>query len=288
MLGTLVEGFVVGSLYALIALGPCLVYGLMRVLDIANAATLTLGAYLTLTLFHATHSLILGAVVSMVAAGITGWALQRWVYMPILSQGPIVILITSIGVYTVCDELFRLGFGPLQQSIGADVPLPDIRIAGDVVTGVEQLIFLIGCGLLLSTWFVLTRTRFGILWRAVAQDREIASTVGINSRRVISSVFVIGYALAALSGVLLGLEYDAVSPTMGDIPAYKMLAIIILGGLGSPLGTIAAALLIGIVETFVVAQWGAVFPRDAIAFLALVVVLLLRPRGLIPSRVVRV
>jgi branched-chain amino acid transport system permease protein len=121
----------------------------------------------------------------------------------------------------------------------------------------------------------------------VAQDRDIASAVGIDSKKVIGGVFVIGYALSALAGILYALKYDNVIPTMGDVPAYKMLAIIILGGLGSPLGTIAAAFLIGLVETAVVAQFGFIVPRDAIAFAALVLVLLVRPQGLIPSRVVR-
>jgi branched-chain amino acid transport system permease protein len=287
MLGVLVEGVVVGSLYALIALGPCLVYGLMRVLDIANAAALTLGAYLTLLLFQSTGSVLAGLALAVVSAGAAGWLLQRYLYLPILERGPIITLVTSIGLYIAADEVFRLVFGPLQQSVGATVPIPTVRIAGAVVTGVDMLILVSGLGLLVGTWLVLSRTRYGVLWRAVAQDRDIAATIGINSKRVIGMVFVIGYALSAFAGVLLSLKYDAVLPTMGDIPAYKMLAIIILGGLGSPLGTIAAAILVGLVETVVVSRFGFVIPRDAIAFAALVVVLLVRPQGLIPSMVVR-
>ncbi len=110
----------------------------------------------------------------------------------------------------------------------------------------------------------------------------------IPGRRVVAIVFIIGYTLSALAGVLLSIKYDAVSPTLGDVPAYKMLAIIILGGLGSPLGAIAAGLLIGVIETMTVATVGFVIPRDAIAFVALVAILLVRPQGLIPSRVVKV
>jgi branched-chain amino acid transport system permease protein len=278
---------VVGSLYALIALGPCLVYGLMRVLDIANAAALTLGAYLTLLVFQSTGSVLAGLALAVVSAGAAGGQLPRTHNQPILAPGPIITLVTSIGLYIAADEVFRLVFGPLQQSVGATVPLPTVRIGGAVVTGVDMLILVSGLGLLVGTWLVLSRTRYGVLWRAVAQDRDIAATVGINSKRVIAMVFVIGYALSAFAGVLLSLKYDAVLPTMGDIPAYKMLAIIILGGLGSPLGTIAAAILVGLVETAVVARFGFVIPRDAIAFAALVIVLLVRPQGLIPSRVVR-
>jgi branched-chain amino acid transport system permease protein len=105
--------------------------------------------------------------------------------------------------------------------------------------------------------------------------------MGIDTGGVIAAVFAIGYALAAVSGVLLGINYNTVYPTMGDIPAYKMLAIIVLGGLGNPLGTIAAAMLIGLVETFVVSYAGFVLPRDAIAFIVLIIILLARPQGLL-------
>jgi branched-chain amino acid transport system permease protein len=108
--------------------------------------------------------------------------------------------------------------------------------------------------------------------------------MGINTGLVIASVFVLGYALAAMAGVFLGIQYDTVTPTMGAIPAYKMLAIIVLGGLGSPIGTIAAAMLLGIVETLVAAHFGFILPRDTIAFLALILVLLVRPQGLVAGK----
>jgi len=151
------------------------------------------------------------------------------------------------------------------------------------VTGVQTLILLIGVTVFPATWWLLRRTSLGLAWRATSQDRETAQAMGINIGRVIASIFVIGYALAAVGGVLLGVTYNTVYPTMGDIPAYKMLAIIVLGGLGNPLGTILAAMLIGLVETFVVAYFGFVLPRDAIAFIALILILLLRPRGLMPG-----
>lgn len=107
--------------------------------------------------------------------------------------------------------------------------------------------------------------------------------MGVNTKAVVRTIFIIGYGLAAVAGVLLGIHYGSVWPLMGAAPAYKMLAIIILGGLGSPLGTIAAALLVGLVETFVVAYFGYAIPRDAIAFVLLIVVLLARPQGLLPG-----
>jgi branched-chain amino acid transport system permease protein len=283
-MGALVDGIVIGSLYALIALGPSLVYGLMRVLDIANAAGLVLGAYLGLEVYDAVGNLWLGLLAGMAASAAFGWLLQRLLYRPILDRGPLVALIASIGVFTAMQEMFRLVFGPYSRSFKASVGIPTVSVAGTKITGVELLILVIGALVLLSTWVVLRHTRLGLSWRATSQDAETAQAMGINTGAVIASVFVLGYALAAMAGVFLGIQYDTVTPTMGAIPAYKMLAIIVLGGLGSPIGTIAAAMLLGIVETLVAARFGFVLPRDTIAFIALILVLLVRPQGLVAGR----
>jgi branched-chain amino acid transport system permease protein len=256
----------------------------MRVLDIANAAGLVLGAYLGLEVYDAVGNLWLGLLAGMAASAAFGWLLQRLLYRPILDRGPLVALIASIGVFTAMQEVFRLVFGPYSRSFKASVGIPTVSVAGTKITGVELLILVIGALVLLSTWVVLRHTRLGLSWRATSQDAETAQAMGINTGAVIASVFVLGYALAAMAGVFLGIQYDTVTPTMGAIPAYKMLAIIVLGGLGSPIGTIAAAMLLGIVETLVAARFGFVLPRDTIAFIALILVLLVRPQGLVAGR----
>lgn len=281
-----VQGIVQGSLYALIALGPSLTYGLLRILDVANAAGLTLGAYVGLEAYSATGQWWLALAAGAMAGAVLGWLIQRLLYRPILGRGPIVPLIAGIGVFIAAEEAFRLVFGPYNRTFTATLPLPTLQVAGTQVTGVETLIILIGVTVFPATWWLLRRTPLGLAWRATSQDRETAQAIGINIGRVIASIFIIGYALAAVGGVLLGVTYNTVYPTMGDIPAYKMLAIIVLGGLGNPLGTILAAMLIGLVETFVVAYFGFVLPRDAIAFIALILILLVRPRGLLPGDVV--
>jgi len=278
-----VHGLVQGSLYALIALGPSLTYGLLRILDVANASSLTLGAYVGLATFDATGQWWLALAAGAVAGAILGFLLQRLLYRPILGRGPIVPLVAGIGVFIAAEEAFRLVFGPYNHSFPATIPLPTFNIAGSQLKGADTLIVLIGVTVFPATWWLLRRTSLGLAWRATSQDREIAQAVGINSGRVIASIFLIGYALAAIGGVLLGITYNAVYPTMGDIPAYKMLSIIVLGGLGNPLGTILAAMLIGLVETFVVAYFGFILPRDAIAFIALILILLVRPQGLLPG-----
>lgn len=281
MLSALVDGITVGALYALLALGPSLVYGLLRVLDIANAAALTLGAYLAVTLYEHGVAWWLGALAGMGGSVILGLLLQRLLYRPLLDRGPLVVLVASIGVFIALQEAFRLIFGPYPHQFPATVPLPSGTVAGTPVTGVQVLMLVIGVVVLVGSWLVLSRTRIGFTWRATAQDRETARAMGINVNRVIAGIFAVGYALAALAGVLFAIRYNSVTPTMGEVPAYKMLAIIVLGGLGNPMGTILAAFVIGLAETFVTAYAGFVLPRDTIAFLVLIVILLVRPAGLL-------
>ena len=283
---SVVQGIVQGSLYALIALGPSLTYGLLRILDVANAAGLVLGAYVGVEAYGATGQWWVALLAGALAGAVLGWLLQRLLYRPILGRGPIVPLIAGIGVFIAAEEAFRLVFGPYNRSFPAAVPLPTFELAGSRLAGVDVLVVLVGIIAFPATWWVLRRTSLGLAWRATSQDSETAQAVGINSGRVIASIFLIGYALAAVGGVLLGITYNSVYPTMGDIPAYKMLAIIVLGGLGNPLGTIVAAMLLGLLETFVVAYFGFVLPRDAIAFIALILILLVRPQGLLPGDVV--
>lgn len=283
---SVVQGIVQGALYALIALGPSLTYGLLRILDVANAAGLTLGAYIGLEAFSVTGQWWLALLAGALAGALLGWLLQRLLYRPLLGRGPIVPLIAGIGVFIAAEEAFRLVFGPYNRAFPATIPLPVVDVAGMQITGVETLSIAIGVTVFPATWWVLRRTSLGLAWRATSQDQETAQAIGINSGRVIASIFLIGYALAAVAGVLLGMEYNTVYPTMGDIPAYKMLAIIVLGGLGNPIGTIVAAMLLGLLETFVVASFGFVLPRDAIAFIVLILILLVRPRGLLPGDVV--
>lgn len=280
-LSSLIDGIATGSLYALIALGPSLIYGLLRVLDIANAAGLTLGAYVGLKVWKATGSLALGLVAGIAASTIFGLGLQRYLYRPILNRGPLIPLIASIGTFIAMEEAFRLVFGPYPFAFPAKLGVPTLRFGYTVITGAHIVILVVGLLVLGLTWFALRHTRLGLYWRATSQDMATAEAMGINTRGVVAAIFVIGYALAAVSGILLGINYNTVYPTMGDIPAYKMLAIIVLGGLGNPIGTIAAAMLIGLVETFVVMYAGYVLPRDAIAFIVLIVILLARPQGLL-------
>lgn len=281
ILQQLVNGLTVGSLYALMALGLTMVYGVLRVLHIAHAAVFTLGAYGGLWTFTATGSFWLALLGAMGAAVAAGLAMERWVYWPLLAKPPIATLIASIGVFIALEEVYRIVGGPEPHAFPVPLRLGDVRLGGVLVTAPQVLVIAVTAALLLGLWLFLTRTSLGLALRAVSQDREMAAACAMNVRRIVRLNFALGSALAGVAGMLVGVYYNSVAPTMGDVTAYKGLAIIVLGGLGSIPGTVLGALLIGVVETVLIGLVEFPFPRDAWAFLAMIAVFLLRPQGLL-------
>jgi branched-chain amino acid transport system permease protein len=277
----LVNGLTVGSLYALMALGLTMVYGVLRVLHIAHAAVFTLGAYGGLWAFALTGSFWLALLAAMAVAVAAGLAMERWVYWPLLAKPTVATLIASIGVFVALEEVYRLVAGPEPHAFTVPLRVPDVRLAGVLVTAPQVLVIGVSVALLAALWLFLTRTSLGLALRAVSQDREIAGACAMNVRQIVSLNFALGSALAGAAGMLVGVYYNSVSPTMGDVTAYKGLAIIVLGGLGSVPGTVVGALLIGILETAFIGFVEVPFPRDAWAFLAMIAVFLLRPQGLL-------
>ncbi len=277
----LVNGLTVGSLYALMALGLTMVYGVMRVLHIAHAGVFTLGAYAGLWGFRWTGSFWVALLAAMAAAMLFGLAMERWVYSPLLGKPPITTLIASIGVFIALEEIYRIVAGPEPYGFEVRLLLPDLRAAGLLLTAPQLLVALVTGALLLGLWLLLARTGIGLAIRAVSQDGEIATACGMDPRRIVALTFAIGSALAGAAGMLVGIFYNSVSPTMGSVTAYKGLAIIVLGGLGSIPGTMLGGLIVGVVETLVIGLVDFPLPRDAWAFLAMIAVFLVRPQGLL-------
>jgi branched-chain amino acid transport system permease protein len=277
----LVNGLTVGSLYALMALGLTMVYGVLRVLHIAHAGVFTLGAYAGLAAFVVTGSFWLALLGAMLAAVGAGLAMERWVYWPLLGQSPIATLIASIGLFIGLEEVYRMVAGPQPYAFDVPLAIPALRVGPALITGPQVTVLGVTAVLLGALWLFLIRTRLGLALRAVSQDREMAAACAMNVRHVVQLTFALGSALAGAAGMLVGIYYNAVSPTMGDVTAYKGLAIIVLGGLGSVPGTVLGALLIGVVETLLIGLVEVPFPRDAWAFLAMIAVFLLRPAGLL-------
>jgi branched-chain amino acid transport system permease protein len=279
-----VQGLVQGAIYALIAVGLTLVYGLLRILHVAHAGLFTLGGYIGVLVANGTGSLALALLVAMVSIGLLGMAVYRLAYHPILDRPPYVALIASIGLFIAMEEIFRLVFGPyglsftdahLQQA----VPLFTMTLrAAEVVTVVGAVVLLGGLALLAG------RSRIGIAWRATVSDPQMAESFGIDALKVRYLNFFVGSALAAAAGVMVALLNNLVEPTMGSVPSYKALAIIVLGGLGNVKGTLLAALALGVIESFGTIYLGQLLDRDAIAFAFLILVLMIRPQGLFGGR----
>ncbi|NPV45013.1 MAG: branched-chain amino acid ABC transporter permease [Firmicutes bacterium] len=284
LLQQIINGIVIGSVYALTAMGATLVYGILRILDIANAGAYAIGAYSGLFLYQTTGNLALSFLGATLLTGFFGTVVQKFLYLPLLEKPPLIPLIASIGLFIFIQDLLRLIAGPQIREFNARIPFESIRTADLTINSVWILIILLTTLLLLFLWYVLNKTKIGLAWRATAQDLEISTSMGVNVKKVVAFNFLLGYGFAAAAGVMIGLLYNSVFPTMGDVPAYKMLAIIVLGGLGNPLGTVVAGLLIGLVETLVAGYIGFFLPRDAIAFVALIAILLIKPRGLMSKK----
>ncbi len=276
----IVQGLIQGSIYALIAVGLTLVYGLLRILHVAHAGLFTLGGYFGVLITNATGSLGLAIVVAMVTVGVLGMLIYRFCYEPILTRPPYVALIASIGLFIALEEVFRLVFGPYGISyaappLTASVALASMNLKQAEIMVMAGVIVLVGGLALLAQ-----RTRIGIAWRATETDPAMAQSFGVDVIKVRYLNFFIGSALAAAAGVMVALLNNLVEPTMGSVPSYKALAIIVLGGLGDVRGTLIAALALGVVESFGTIYLGAILDRDAIAFVFLILVLMVRPQGL--------
>ncbi len=280
----ILNGLVIGGVYALTAMGAAMVYGILRILDLASAGAYAIGAYAGLFLYMATDNIVLSFLGAILLTGFFGTAVQKLLYIPMLNRPPIVPLIASIGLFIFIQDLLRLIAGPRIREFNVALPFSAWKSDSLTINPTWILIILLAAAFLALLWYILTRTRIGLAWRATAQDLEIAKAMGVNINRVVALNFFLGYSFAAAAGIMVGMLYSSVFPTMGDVPAYKMLALIVLGGLGSPVGTVVAALLIGLIETLVAGYIGFFLPRDAIAFVALIIILLIKPEGLISKK----
>ena len=276
----LIQGVIYGSMYAFIAVGLTLVYGLLRILHVAHAGLFALGGYLGLLLTNATGSLILAMPLAAAGVGIVGMVIYRLCYQPILDRPPYVALIASIGLFIAMEEIYRLIFGPYGLTY-QNLPLQyQIKLLGVNLRAAEVAI-VVGSVILLGILSYLSQnTRTGIAWRATVDDTQMAASYGIDPLKVRYLNFFIGSALAAIAGVFISLLSNLVEPTMGGVPSYKALAIIVLGGLGNVAGTLIASLVLGVVEAFGTIYIGHLMDRDAIAFAFLIIVLMIRPRGM--------
>jgi branched-chain amino acid transport system permease protein len=304
LLQQIINGLVLGSVYALIALGYTMVYGVLRLINFAHGDVYMVGAYISYLIVNKAMDLghgpswILGAVAltaSMIGCGVLGVAIERFAYRPVRRAPRLTPLITAIGVSLLLENLGvqPFVFGSSPRFCPATIPGDEIAFHFDGVTVARNSVILVAAtlALLALLWYVVTKTKLGKAIRAVSFDQDAASLMGINTDRVISFTFFIGSALAGAGAFLFAaLTHDQLLPYMGILPGVKAFVAAVLGGIGNIPGAALGGFIMGLAETMVKAYGPAAhIPAsyaDAAAFVILIVILLVRPSGLLGKGIV--
>jgi branched-chain amino acid transport system permease protein len=283
----LVNGISLGSIYALIALGYTMVYGVLRLINFAHGDVYMVGAYvgyyLSRKLKGAEPSLFGALVVmlgAMVACAILGVIIERFAYRPVRRAARLTLLITAIGVSLFIENGAQLVFGPDPKFFPSLAPRADFLVGGVRLTSEQLTVIALLFLLMLLLRFFILKTRTGKAMRAVSFNLDAAKLMGISTDRIIAITFGLGSALAAAAGVLIGMQIPKIDPLMGINYGLKAFVAAVLGGIGNVPGAVLGGLLIGTSEVMVVGYLSSTY-RDAIAFGILILVLLLRPQGIL-------
>lgn len=297
---TLVNGLTLGSVYALIALGYSMVYGILKLLNFAHGDIYMIGAYLGygafVLLFTPEGALIPTAliivvmlVVAMVGAGVVSVAVERFAYRPLRHAPRIAPLISALGVSFILQNIVQITVSPRPLSYGSGTLIPADAMVNVMGLSVHfSRILVIGSALLLmiALAYFVQGTRLGRAMRAVSMDLDAAEMMGVNVNQVILVTFFIGAALAGAGGVLVGIYLFSIRHTMGFLAGLKGFTAAVIGGIGSVPGAAIGGLLLGLVESFGSVYISPTF-KDAFAFIILLLVLLIRPTGLMGQRIVQ-
>lgn len=286
----LINGLQLGSVYALIALGYTMVYGIVRLINFAHGDIFMIGAYVgyfALTRYHIPFPLVFP--LAMLICAFLGITIEKVAYKPLRDAPRINLLITAMGVSLFLEYFTSLKFifGP--NFLAYPRPFPVVNILGSgrsdgplgglVINSVTILVFLIVFFLLLVLEIIVYRTKIGMAMRAVSYDKETSSLMGINVDNIISFTFGLGSALAAVGGILYGIAYPQIHPFMGIMPGLKAFVAAVLGGIGIIKGAVVGALIMGVLEVLTSAYISSTW-RDAIAFSLLIIFLIFKPTGI--------
>ena len=290
----LINGLSVGAIYALIAVGYTMVYGILKLINFAHGEVFMVGAMSSLLLatwLGWTGPWALGAILigAIIVCGVLGFAIERLAYRPLRGQPRITSLITAIGVSLLLQYGGQQVFGP------TDRVFPEVwkglggtfKPGGLVISYVDVVVIGLTLVLMLALTYIVLYTKIGLALRAVSFNFDTASLMGVNIDRVVSFTFVLGSALAAAGGLLYAVKYLTINPLSGLIPGLKAFIAAVLGGIGSIPGAVAGGILLGLVEVLVVGYVpnGSQY-RDGVAFVILIAILLVKPAGLFGRSVV--
>ncbi len=281
----LLNGVSLGAIFALIALGYTMVYGVLRFINFAHSEIFMVGAYVgyymgRLVPEHTFWGGLAALFAAMAVCALLGVIIERLAYRPLRGAATLNVLITAIGVSLLLQNLGQHFFGAAPRPFPELFPATTFQVGGVFVSSNQLVVISVTLLLLLALRFIVMNTKIGTAMRALSLNRQAASLVGINNDFVISFTFALGSAMAAAGGILYALNYPSIDPLMGVLPGLKAFVAAVLGGIGNIPGAALGGLLLGVVETFVNGSEYSTY-KDAIAFALLILILLFRPAGLL-------
>ena len=280
----LINGLNQGAIYALIALGYTMVYGIIRMINFAHGDFIMIGAY---TLFYTIPLMVdagmpawMAVIVAVAVCALVGVLVEILAYRPVRKAGPMSALITALAMSIFLENLAMVLFGAKPHNVQAIFSLPTITVGGVSLPLNVLLTIGIGVAMMLCMQLFVKKTKLGKAMRAVSYDTDAALLMGINVDHVISFTFALGSCLAGAAGVLVGIYYNTIDPLMGIMPGLKAFIAAVLGGIGIIPGAMMGGLILGVVEALVSGFISSTF-RDAAAFAILIIILLIKPTGLL-------
>lgn len=281
----LINGLALGSVYALIAIGYTMVYGIIKLINFAHCDIYMVGAFIGFYTVNSLHlSFIPALVFAMAGAALLGVIIEKVAYKPLRNSPKITLLITALGVSLFLENGFRLVVGPNPR------PFPDVlkvhiyKLGSLQINSLQITMMLVSVLLVILLQYIVFKTSTGKAMRATSFDNDAAALMGINVNNIISITFAIGSALAGAAGVLVGMAYPRIDPYMGIMPGLKAFVAAVLGGIGILPGAMFGGIFLGIAETLTKAFISTKL-SDAIAFGILILVLIFKPTGLLGSKV---
>ena len=285
ILQQLANGLILGSVYALLALGYTMVYGIIKLINFAHGDIYMIGAFMGYYLINTLHlNFFVALILSMVGTAILGVVIEFLAYRPLRNSTRIAALITAIGVSFFLEYGMVFFVGANTRSFPQVIETVRYTIGPVSISNIQLMILGISILLMVGLQFIVQKTKMGKAMRAVSVDSDAAQLMGINVNRTISFTFALGSALAGAAGVLIALYYNSLEPLMGMTPGIKSFVAAVLGGIGIIPGAALGGFVIGLLETFATAIELSDF-RDAIVYAILIIILLVRPAGILGKNV---
>ncbi|MFC3931798.1 branched-chain amino acid ABC transporter permease [Streptococcus dentapri] len=281
----LVNGIILGSIYALLALGYTMVYGIIKLINFAHGDIFMMGAFIGYYAINGLHmNFWLALILAMVVTALLGVIIEFLAYRPLRNSTRISALITAIGVSFLLEYTMVFFFGSNKRAFPQAIKMSSFDIGPVTITNIQLLILAIALVLMIALQLIVKKTKMGKAMRAVSVDSDAAQLMGINVNSTISFTFALGSALAGAAGVLIALYYNSIDPLMGMIPGIKAFVAAVLGGIGIIPGAAIGGFVIGVLETLSNALGLSTY-RDAIVYAVLIIILLVRPAGILGKNV---